>query len=147
MEFRFEMKDFNSTLVITFEEEYDINEITEIIEDAYHEYMNAKDEDMDEELDSCSVGKLIEYRLDCEEYYVGDYYEEYHKGSSKNLIYTAFPEYLSLIREKQNNEQFKGFFVLQTQLTDGYLIFGPWARERSHNERLSEYIRNIRCLY
>ena len=72
------------------------------------------------------------------------YYEEYHKGSSKNLIYTAFPEYLSLIREKQNNEQFKGFFVLQTQLTDGYLIFGPWARERSHNERLSEYIRNIR---
>lgn len=83
MEFRFEMKDFNSTLVITFEEEYDINEITEIIEDAYHEYMNAEDADIDEEmfaeLDSGSVGKWISYRLDCEEYYVGDYYEEYHK--------------------------------------------------------------------
>ena len=83
MEFRFEMKDFNSTLVITFEEEYDINEITEIIEDVYHEYMNAEDADIDEEmfaeLDSGSVGKWISYRLDCEEYYVGDYYEEYHK--------------------------------------------------------------------
>ena len=80
MEFRFEMKDFNSTLVITFEEEYDINEITEIIEDAYHEYMNAEDADIDEEmfaeLDSGSVGKWISSRLDCEEYYVCDYYEE-----------------------------------------------------------------------
>ena len=83
MEFRFEMKDFNSTLVIKFEEEYDINEITEIIKDAYHEYMNAEDADIDEEmfseLDSGSVGKWISYRLDCEEYYVCDYYEEYRE--------------------------------------------------------------------
>ena len=80
MEFRFKMEDLDSTLVITFEEEYNINEITEIIEDAYHEYMNAEDADIDEEmfseLDSGSVGKWISYRLDCEEYYVCDYYEE-----------------------------------------------------------------------
>ena len=80
MEFRFKMEELNSTLVITFEEEYDINEITEIIENAYHEYMNAEDADIDEEmfaeLDSGSVGKWISSRLDYEEYYVGDYYEE-----------------------------------------------------------------------
>ncbi len=72
------------------------------------------------------------------------YYEEYHKGTSKALIYEAFPEYYARIDEKFNNEGYKGIFVLQAQLTDGYLIFGPWARERSHNKNVSEYIDNLK---
>jgi hypothetical protein len=72
------------------------------------------------------------------------YFEEYHKGSSKNLIYNAFPTYFQRIEEKMNNEGYKGIFVLQAQLTDGNLIFGPWSRERAHNKNVSEYIENLK---
>ena len=72
------------------------------------------------------------------------YFEEYHKGSSKNLIYNAFPTYFQRIEEKIYNEGYKGIFVLQAQLTDGNLIFGPWSRERAHNKNVSEYIENLK---
>ncbi len=36
-----------------------------------------------------------------------------------------------------------GLFVLQCQLTDGKLIFGPWARERAQDETMSAYIENL----
>lgn len=80
MEFRFKMEDLNSTLVIEFDEAYDVGEVKEIIEDAYYEYMHAEEIDMDEEmfaeLDSGSVGKWIAYRLDDAGYYTTNYYEE-----------------------------------------------------------------------
>ena len=81
MEFRFKLEDFGTTLVIEFDESYDVGEIQEIIENAYYEYMHAEeDEDMDEEmfaeLDSGSVGKWISYRLDDAGYYTTNYYEE-----------------------------------------------------------------------
>lgn len=72
------------------------------------------------------------------------YFEDYHKGKSKNLIYNAFPNYYQLIEEKIYKEGYKGIFVLQAQLTDGNLIFGPWARERSHNKNASDYIYNLK---
>ena len=72
------------------------------------------------------------------------YYEEFHKGSANDFINVAFPTYFNRISEKECEEEYKGIFVLQAQLTDGYLIFGPWARERSHNERVSEYISNLK---
>ena len=80
MEFRFELEDFGTTLVIEFDEAYDVGEIKETIEDAYYEYMHAEEIDMDEEmfaeLDSGSVGKWITYRLDDAGYYTTNYYEE-----------------------------------------------------------------------
>ena len=80
MEFRFKLEDFGTTLVIEFDESYDMGEIKEIIEDAYYEYMHAEEIDIDEEmlaeLDSGSVGKWISYRLDDEGYYTTNYYEE-----------------------------------------------------------------------
>lgn len=81
MEFRFKLKDFDTTLVIEFDEEYDVEKIKEVVADAYHEYMYAEEgEDMDEEmfaeLDNMTIGEWITYRLDDEEYYTADYYEE-----------------------------------------------------------------------
>ena len=80
MEFRFNLEDFDTTLVIEFDEEYDVEKIKEVVEDAYYEYMYAEEEDMDEEmfaeLDNMTAGKWISYRLDNEEYYTTNYYEE-----------------------------------------------------------------------
>ena len=80
MEFRFKLEDFGTTLVIEFDESYDVGEVKEIIEDAYYEYMHAEEMDMDEEtfaeLDSGSVGNWISYRLDDAGYYTTNYYEE-----------------------------------------------------------------------
>ena len=84
MEFKFKLEDFDTTLVIEFDEEYDVEKIKEIAEDAYHEYMYAEeDEDMDEEmfaeLDNMTVGEWITYRLDDNGYYTTNYYEEHIK--------------------------------------------------------------------
>ena len=80
MEFKFKLEDFDTTLVIEFDEEYDVEKIKEVVEDAYYEYMNAEETDMDEEmfaeLDNMTVGRWISYRLDNEEYYTTNYYEE-----------------------------------------------------------------------
>lgn len=80
MEFRFKMEELNSTLVIEFDEEYDVKKIKEVVEGAYYEYMHAEETDMDEEmfaeLDNMTVGEWITYKLDNEGYYTDDYYEE-----------------------------------------------------------------------
>ena len=80
MEFKFKLKDFDTTLVIEFDEEYDVEKIKEVVADAYYEYMNAEETDMDEEmfaeLDNMTVGRWITYRLDNEEYCTTNYYEE-----------------------------------------------------------------------
>ena len=80
MEFRFKLEEFGTTLVIEFDEAYDVTEVKDVIEDAYYEYMHAEETDMDEEmfaeLDNMTVGGWITYRLDDEGYYITDYYEE-----------------------------------------------------------------------
>ena len=79
MEFKFKLEDFNTTLVVEFDEEYDVNKVKEVAEDAYYEYMHAEETDIDEEmfteLDNMTVGGWIAYRLDNEECYTTNYYE------------------------------------------------------------------------
>ncbi len=72
------------------------------------------------------------------------YISEYNKMLSEDFINTALPYYYQNIEKKIEEEGFKGLFVLQGQLTDGLLIFGPYAREKTHRENMSEYIRGIK---
>ena len=70
------------------------------------------------------------------------YLTEYHTGSSEKLIEEAFPMYFEKQAEKAGFWG-KGIFVLQAQLTDGRVIFGPWSRERGHDAKISAYIRGL----
>ncbi len=72
------------------------------------------------------------------------YIGEYNKMSSSDFINIALPYYYENIREKIETEGHKGLFVLQGQLTDGLLIFGPYAREKTHNDNMNNYISAIR---
>ncbi len=72
------------------------------------------------------------------------YISEYNKMSSKDFIETALPYYYQNIEEKIRSEGFKGFFVLQGQLTDGYLIFGPYSKEKTHDKNMTAYIAQLR---
>ncbi len=72
------------------------------------------------------------------------YISEYNKMSSKDYINTALPYYFENIKKKISGEGFKGIFVLQGQLTDGYLIFGPYSKEKTHDKNMSEYIVAIK---
>ena len=72
-------------------------------------------------------------------YYLGDF----HKGDVNIFLSGAHSIYFANIIDKIKNEH-KGIFVLQTQLTDGNLIFGPWSRERSNDEELDKYIINLK---
>lgn len=73
-------------------------------------------------------------------YYLGDI----HKGKIKNFISDAFPIYYKNITDKIANEGYKGIFVLQSQLTDGKIIFGPYSREKLINKRISEYVVSLK---
>ncbi len=72
------------------------------------------------------------------------YISEYNKLRSYDFIETALPFYYQNIKDKIANEGFKGFFVLQGQLTDGYLIFGPYSKEKAHDLSMTEYISEIK---
>ena len=72
------------------------------------------------------------------------YYDDDYKKSSEYLIKNVLPENYNRIEKKMTNEGFKGLFVLQGQLTDGKLIFGPYSREKTHDKNMSNYINNIK---
>ncbi|MFA6829981.1 MAG: phosphatidylinositol-specific phospholipase C domain-containing protein [Bacilli bacterium] len=72
------------------------------------------------------------------------YLSSYHKGNSQDFIDEALPEYFKRIKEKKERDGDKGIFVLQCQLTDGKLIFGPYSREKSHDSNISEYIASLK---
>ncbi len=72
------------------------------------------------------------------------YISEYNKMKSDDYIETALPYYYENIKEKIAGEGFKGLFVLQGQLTDGYLIFGPYSKEKKHDTNMSKYISEIK---
>ncbi|MDD6302275.1 MAG: phosphatidylinositol-specific phospholipase C domain-containing protein [Bacillales bacterium] len=86
--------------------------------------------------DTCSYGGMS----------LDSYYDSsFHKDlSSKEFIDTAIPFYIEKIKEKKEKEWNKGIFVLQTQLTDGKLIFGPWSKEKRHKDNVSNYIVNLK---
>ena len=69
------------------------------------------------------------------------YFDTYHKKNVKTLI-EQFPHYFEKIQDKVENE-LRGIFVLQAQLTDGALIFGPWSREKVGDKKISAYINSL----
>lgn len=72
------------------------------------------------------------------------YYKNYHGLSSDEFINQGLPTYIDLIKNKIDKTSFKGLFVLQGQLTDTKLIFGPYNKERSHNDNMNEYINILK---
>ena len=72
-------------------------------------------------------------------FYLGDY----HKGGFDSLTGNAHPEYFALEDEKEEKGT-AGIFVLQCQLTDGYMIFGPASIERGQEKKMDEYVINLR---
>ena len=72
-------------------------------------------------------------------YYVSDY----HYNDIDYLVENGYPVYFDNIKDKINNEG-KGIFVLQAQLTDGNLIFGPYSKEKVNTKRMSEIINSFK---
>ena len=72
-------------------------------------------------------------------YYVSDY----HYNDYAYLIENGYPVYFDNIINKMNNEQ-KGIFVLQAQLTDGNLIFGPYSKEKTNDDEISNKIKSFK---
>lgn len=72
-------------------------------------------------------------------YYISDY----HYKDIDYVYENAYPIYFDNIQNKIANES-KGIFVLQAQLTDGNLIFGPYSKEKANNKKISEVIENFK---
>ncbi len=72
------------------------------------------------------------------------YFSDWHAMGSEQFIAEALPYYYEAIQDKIESEGYKGLFVLQGQLTDGNLIFGPYSKEKSHAKNMSEYIKALK---
>ncbi len=72
-------------------------------------------------------------------YYISDY----HYKDIAYLVENGYPKYFDNIQNKIARES-KGIFVLQAQLTDGNLIFGPYSKEKTNNKKISEVIKNFK---
>ena len=72
-------------------------------------------------------------------YYISDY----HYKDIAYLVENGYPKYFDNIQNKIAKES-KGIFVLQAQLTDGNLIFGPYSKEKINNKKISEVIKNFK---
>lgn len=83
--------------------------------------------------DTCTMDNMC-----MDSYYLGDY----HKNGYKTLVEKAHPVYFDLLATKQKEGK-DGLFVLQSQLTDGALIFGPWSIERGMEKQMNEYINKL----
>ena len=83
--------------------------------------------------DNCSISGMS-----LNSYYVSDY----HYKDINYLVENGYPVYFDNIK-KQENEQ-KGIFVLQAQLTDGNLIFGPYSKEKVNNKNISKVINSFK---
>ena len=84
--------------------------------------------------DECTNGNMS-----LNSYYVSDY----HYNDIDYLVENGYPVYFDNIKDKINNEG-KGIFVLQGQLTDGNLIFGPYSKEKVNTKRISEIINSFK---
>ncbi len=72
-------------------------------------------------------------------YYISDY----HYKDIAYLAENAYPIYFDNIQNKITSES-KGIFVLQAQLTDGNLIFGPYSKEKLNSKKISETIKSFK---
>ena len=82
--------------------------------------------------DSCSLDNMC----------LNSYYESTYHENSKVLFDQGYQLYFNSIKEKINKEG-KGIFVLQGQLTDVKLIYGPWSKEKAHNKYMNEIIKGF----
>lgn len=71
-------------------------------------------------------------------YYIGDL----HKKGAGVLIKEAHPIYLGRLKEQQAEGK-DCFCVLQCQLTDRFLVRGPWSLEHKNGDRITEYIAGL----
>lgn len=70
---------------------------------------------------------------------IHSYYDSsYNQLNSVSYIRLGLPKYIEQYKEANG-----GLFVLQGQLTDGMLIFGPHYREATHTDRMNEYVDNL----
>ena len=67
------------------------------------------------------------------------YVSEYHYNDYNYLVKNGYPVYFNNIINKIEKEG-KGIFVLQAQLTDKDLIFGPYSKEKVDAYTISRYI-------
>lgn len=84
--------------------------------------------------DSCSYNDMC----------LNSYYDsDYHSKDYNYLIENGYPIYLENIVNKIESEG-KGIFVLQAQLTDANLIFGPYSKEKTNIKKISNYINSLK---
>ena len=75
---------------------------------------------------------------------LNSYYEsDYHYNDSEYLEKHGYPLYFENIKNKVITEG-KGIFVLQAQLTDGNLIFGPYSKEKVNDKEISHIITSFK---
>lgn len=67
------------------------------------------------------------------------YNSKYNGGDYKKYVSTALPAYINMYKENG-----KGFFVLQGQLTDLLVVFGPKFKETQFDSRISAYIDGLK---
>ena len=68
------------------------------------------------------------------------YYEgKLNKKSSSTYIKEALPHYIDMYKQ----QDCKGLFVLQGQLTDGLFVFGPHFREATHNKKMNNFVDSL----
>ena len=60
--------------------------------------------------------------------------------SSEDYIKKALPSYIQMYGELNHGQ---GLFVLQGQLTDGALVFGPRYREACHEKNMNAYVYGL----
>ena len=72
------------------------------------------------------------------------YISEYNSMPSVKYIEEGIPVYIDNIKQKISTTSYKGIFVLQGQLTDAKKIYGPWSRERNHDENMQSYISYLK---
>lgn len=70
------------------------------------------------------------------------YLEHCHKGGYDALVSEGHPVYFDLLCSRQQSGE-DCIFVLQCQLTDGNLIFGPWSVERNQEKKMDMYVREL----
>lgn len=71
------------------------------------------------------------------------YISSYHAMESSEFIDVALGHYIDKIHGKMEREGHKGIFVWQCQLTDSKLVFGPYHRERGHEDNMGAVIESL----
>lgn len=75
---------------------------------------------------------------------LNSYYESnFHYKNFDYLVDNGYPIYFENIINKIETEH-KGIFVLQSQLTDKNLIFGPFSKEKANAKKISQTITSFK---